>query len=175
MKKTKSLAAVNEILVGGGRLGDTDAIVMTGVNVLINPNFVVNQTNYAGGNIVNGGYCYDMWQSQNGDTDNGVTVSGETITLQANAELEQINEDLIAQSGGEYTISVESGSVDVSGGGIGGTVNISPGSAHTFTLAVIATDGIKISNGTFSGLQLNKGDRVGTYTIPNVTIELLKC
>lgn len=152
----------------------------TGTNLLVNPNFLVNQEEYVDNtNLTSiGDYTYDMWMSTTATGENGVSVSGEDVTLEAVASLEQINDDLIANSGKVVIISIDDGTVDVSGGGITGTQTLTPSSAYSFTLTVTSSDGIVIqyeSPGTFSGLKLELGSIATDYTIPQTTKNELKC
>lgn len=149
-------------------------------NLLINPDFIVNQDVYLDDeNLTSiGEYCYDMWMSTVNTGENGVSVSGESITLEAAASLEQINDDLIANAGKTVTVSVESGTVNVKGGGIVGTQALTATTPYTFTLAVTNTDGIVIergSTGVFTGLKVGVGSVPTTYYIPQKSEEEIKC
>jgi hypothetical protein len=162
----------------------THAIVSgttNGENLFVNPNFIVNQKVYIDGTDFSsiGEYGYDMWMSYNTTASNGVSVSGETVTLESATQQEQINDDLIANSGKTVIISVASGSLEVSGGGITGTQTINSTTAYSFALAVTTTNGIVIeyssaSSGVFTGLKLEVGSVATDYQIPKISEEEFK-
>ncbi len=155
---------------------DSSVKYLPGNNLLIDPNFNLNPLGYVDGtDLVDDEYCYSLWRSWGGETtDNGVSVTGETVVFDDNTHLEHISDDLIAYNGAIVTASVKSGSV-IAGDSVA-MVEITPESPYTFTLNASATEGFRINgaNATFSGLKLNAGEVASGYEIPQVTLEVLK-
>lgn len=156
------------------------AVVSQGVNsnLLINPDFIVNQEEYVDdADLALDAYCYDMWKSGNAISVNGVSVSGATVIAESsNTVLQQINNDLISHNGETVTASIAAGEVKV----VSGASNqiITPGNPFTFTLTASASDAIEIRNfnvSGFSGLKVEVGSLVTKYERPQLATEKSKC
>lgn len=148
-----------------------------GTNLLINPNFKVNQEEYVNGAaIAIGEYGHDMFECIVAGL---YSVSGEEISL-TGCQLRQKNDDIIALSDGVdvvLTVSVESGSVYITDY-IDEASTVTPASPMTFTYNSASSGWIGIGdsgNHTFSGLKLEVGEIATKYEIPQVTEEELKC
>ncbi len=148
-----------------------------GENLLINPDFAINQVAYVDEtDLAEGETCYDMWQSTNDSADNGVesvnNTSGSVLLLAA-ASLCQINDKLIALHGETVTASITSGQVIVNG-----TV-ISGGGSHTFDLTCTTTESNariqRQGSQNFRGLKLELGEVATKFVRPVAHEELLKC
>ena len=148
-------------------------------NLLINPNFIVNQIGFAGTPVA-GEYTFDMWKALYIASSPSVSVSGDDVTI-VNARIQQRNDDLINLSGGAditLTASVSTGSVLMSDL-VDETQVITPGNPFTFTYNSGSASGVYIGSlsatYTFSGLKLEVGSVETLYAVPQVTQEELKC
>lgn len=141
-------------------------------NLLINSWFQVNQRKYTGASALpTGSYGHDVWRGR--DVDPQWTVTAGVVQM-IGGKMQQRNDDMIANAGKVVTFSVLTGSCSIEGGGVTGTVVVTPGSPHTFTM-----DGdflwIGYGTETFSGPKLELGSVATEYVIPKVTDEQLRC
>ncbi len=156
-------------------------------NLLINPNFVVNQRNYIDGTYVYpDGYGYDMWKNAEGVNSIKITVKADTsieFTGSIGAGVEQKNDDILAlPNGTELTLSGEviSGTLAPDGLGYDGGYHTAGAFSHTFNLD--KSDGIGWFNirrvttdVTFKNLKLEVSSFETKYEVPLITEEEMKC
>jgi len=147
-------------------------------NLLIDPNFQINKGYVDGAPLADGEFCRAMWESSS--SGDGVSVSGEEITVEgSNNMIQQYNEDIAAAAGKVCTVSfiLVSGELNLYGLGMTGSTS-TPGSySHTFTLNT-GIPWFRIQSGTadcvFKDLKLEIDSIQTKYEIPLVTVEELK-
>lgn len=145
-----------------------------GTNLLLNPQFEVNQEGYYGeAALANDEYGQDMWRAEGASQ---WTVTSGVVTM-LSGTMQQRNNDLAALDGEEATFSLATGSATVYGMGIPADTVVTPGSPVTFTITPGTTNTIHIglTGEIFSGPKVELGNVATTYRPPLITEEELKC
>ena len=128
-------------------------------NLLINADARSNENGYVSGTaVVAGDNIYDAWTCA---ADGSVTFIAEgDITLSAGTKIQHTNDDMAAMTGRTVTLSINSGSVVVSGFGVNTATLVSVGNPVTFTAdgtsALVLGDGT--NEYTFSGISVVQGE-----------------
>lgn len=143
----------------------------TAINLFINPEFLVNQEGYTGGDITTGGYGHDMIKSIDTLNYTGSSGAGWTITS-GTAGIR--NDDLIAEDGNRLYVSIESGSLTIGATAGAAETVITPATPYNFIY-----DASGIAFITFTAATAAKGIRIATntakYAKPEPRAEEARC
>jgi len=148
-------------------LGDIGHILDRG-NILINPQFDINQREWAsGGNLVAvGDYAMDRWCAAIANT--APTLSGDILTIAAGDAIKQIVEDVNIPNG-DYTISWEgTAQLSIDGGA-------DQSSPHSFTVSSGTDVEIEFGPGTLQQPMLVPGDFPLPFIRRQYSYELILC
>ncbi|MET0549721.1 MAG: DUF2793 domain-containing protein [Xanthomonas sp.] len=151
-----------------------------GRNLLINADMQINQRAFGGGALAAGAYGYDRWKAGSGGCNVSVDTSG--VITHTSGPLVQIVESPPGVYGGNVTLSVQdpSGSINVSVGGVTGT--IAAGSGRRGVTLAIPSNGsgnltvqMTATNVTYSLPQLERGGAANAFEYRLKSTELQLC
>ena len=155
--------------------------VSVGNNLLINPEFNVNQLGYAADGVAtldDGIYGHDLWRNMTGSTQKYIIDGSGNIDLDG-IELAQKNDNILAVDGETVTFSVESGEVQFYGLGITEWTTVSPTSPYTWALDATGNSGFlklkKSGANTFKRPKLEPGYVSTRFVSRDIRVEKIMC
>jgi len=152
-------------------------LVVSQKNYIINPTFLINQREFAGGAIPSGSYNFDRWRSGGNTLTVSLPDASGFITLGGTDTVGQYIEKFGVE--GIVTISWDGTATGGIGGDGTGTVNTSPYVIDTTGLWTRGADSdalqVIFKEGTLKNVKLELGSTVTPFEYPDIGSELLKC
>ena len=155
--------------------------VSVGDNLLINPEFLVNQLGYAADGVAtldDGEYGHDMMRNMTGSTQKYSIDGSGNIDLDTMV-LGQKNDNILAKDGETVTFSVETGEVQIYGLGLATWTTVSPTSPCTWPLDASGNAGWfqfkKSGTNTFRRPKLEPGYVPTRSMSRDITVEKVMC
>jgi hypothetical protein len=175
------LKDTDNIMVYSGSAWVTKSGTASGVNLLLNSNFAINQRAYvSAANLASGSYGFDRWKSNYTNTTLTFTAStqGQSLTINASGGLQQIIEQGLVPAG-TYTLSW-TGTATARVYNSGGTPPSYAASPVTFTADGAANVVVEFtasgSTKTLSKVQFNLGtNTTWALATPTLQSELAAC
>ena len=175
------LKDTDNIMVYSGSAWVTKSGTATGVNLLLNSNFAINQRAYvSAANLASGSYGFDRWKSNYTNTTLTFTAStqGQSLTINASGGLQQVIEQGLVLAG-TYTLSW-TGTATARVYNSGGTPPSYAASPVTFTADGAANVVVEFtasgSTKTLSKVQFNLGtNTTWALATPTLQSELAAC
>lgn len=166
--------------VPGDQIAGAYIAGLLGRNMLINSEMLINQRGFAGGALAAGAYGYDRWKAGSGGCN--VSVNGSGVITHTSGPLVQIVEAPSGVYGGNVTLSVQdpSGSIDVSVGGVTGTITAG-GGRRGVTLAIPSSGSgnltvqLTATNVTYRLPQLERGAAASAFDYRPQPVEIEHC
>jgi hypothetical protein len=175
------LKDTDNIMVYSGSAWVTKSGTASGVNLLLNSNFAINQRAYvSAANLASGSYGFDRWKSNYTNTTLTFTAStqGQSLTINASGGLQQVIEQGLVPAG-TYTLSW-TGTATARVYNSGGTPPSYAASPVTFTADGAANVVVEFtasgSTKTLSKVQFNLGtNTTWALATPTLQSELAAC
>lgn len=142
-------------------------------NLFINPDGAINQYGYSGTVLAAAGDPgEDMWCA--GVAGSQWTVVNGVTTMTAGKKY-YLSDEMIKFNGQTVIMSIQSGSVSISGAGITGTEVVTPNTPIAWELDTSTGINVGLAGEVFGPVKLEEGEVVTKYIKPQTTKEELKC